>query len=309
MLYLFVVLTVLIVILLVGVYTFVLACVRGKELPWLVKEEIEKTPYGKYYKNIVHADGWLREHCAKDVFIESKDGLQLHGLWIPAENPRGTILFAHGYRSTYLVDFSPALDFYHQMGMNLLLPDQRCHGKSEGRVITFGVKESNDMLRWAEYHNASLCQCPIILSGISMGASTMMYLADQPLPENVRGIVADCGFTSPKEIISTVFRNMTHLPACAFLWVTELCARLFGGFSLSEKDSRRTLKNSNMPVILFHGTADDFVPCEMTRQAYAACKEPKKILLVEGADHGVSFIVDQNGYVKALEAFFEICGI
>lgn len=309
MFFLYVLLTLLLFLILIGGYTFVMACVRRKELPWLVKEEIEKTSYGKYYKQIQQADQWLKDHEASNVWIDSDDGLRLHGLWIPAQKPRGTVLFAHGYRSTYLVDFSLAMDYYHNMGMNLLIPDQRAHGKSEGKIITFGVKESSDMRNWVKYHNASLGNCPLILSGLSMGASTMMYLADQPLPENVRGIIADCGFTSPKEIISSVFKNVTHLSPWFCLWATELSARLFGGFSLDEKDSRRSLSNSKVPVILFHGTADDFVPCEMTKQAFAACKEPKRMMLVDGADHGVSFVVDHEGYLKAIQEFFALCGI
>lgn len=309
MFFLYIALTLLLFVILIGCYTFVMACVRRKELPWLVKEEIEKTPYGKYHKQIIQADQWLKDHKASDVWIDSSDRLRLHGFWVPAKNPKGTVLFAHGYRSTYLVDFSLAMDYYHNVGMNLLIPDQRAHGKSEGRIITFGVKESDDMLRWANYHNVSLGKYPLILSGLSMGASTMMYLADQDLPDNVRGIIADCGFTSPKEIISTVFRNVTHLPPWFSLWATDLCARAFGRFSLNERDSRRSLHNSKVPVILFHGTADDFVPCEMTKQAYAACNEPKRMMLVDGADHGVSFVVDHDGYIKAIQEFFALCGI
>lgn len=309
MFFLYVVVTLFFLLILIGGYTFIMACVRRKELPWLVKEEIEKTPYGKYHKQIMLADQWLKDHKASDIWLDSSDGLKLHGLWIPAKNSRGTVLFAHGYRSTYLVDFSLAMDYYHNMGMNLLIPDQRAHGKSEGKIITFGVKESDDMLRWANYHNESFGNHPLILSGLSMGASTMMYLADQNLPKNVRGIIADCGFTSPKEIISTVFRNVTHLAPWFSLWATDLFARLFGGFALDEKDSRRSLKNSKVPVILFHGTADDFVPCEMSKQAYAVCKEPKRMMLVDGADHGVSFVVDNAGYVKAIQEFFALCGI
>ena len=116
-----------------GGYTFFFACKRLKEMPWLDKDVIEKTPYRQYYNAITTADQWLKDHNAKDISVISEDGLRLHGLWVPVENPRGTILLAHGYRSTYLVDFSAVLDLYHQLGMNLLIPQQRCHGKSEGK--------------------------------------------------------------------------------------------------------------------------------------------------------------------------------
>lgn len=290
-----------------GAYVFVVGCVRRKDLPWLVEQEIKKTSYGKYYDFIVRSDKWLKDHCAQDVYINSHDGLNLHGLWIPVTNPRGTVLFAHGYRSTMLVDFGLAFDFYHKHGMNLLIPEQRAHGRSEGRYITFGVKESLDMQCWVDYHNQQLSTVPVILSGLSMGASTMLFLADKDLPENVKGIIADCGFTSPKEILSSVFKRVIHLPETPTLWVTDILARLFAGFHLNEQDTRRSLSKSRLPVFMVHGTNDGFVPCEMTESGYAACVGDKQILLVDGADHGVSFLVAKEKYTAMITDFLDKC--
>ncbi len=288
-----------------GIYVFVVACIRKKELSWLVEDEIKKTSYGKYYQYIVATNQWLLDHKATDVYTQSYDGLRLHALWVPVENARGTVLFAHGYRSTLLVDFGLAFELYHKCGMNLLIPDQRSHGKSEGKFITFGVKESRDMRGWIDFHNSQLSDKPLILSGLSMGASTMLYLADQNLPENVKGIIADCGFTSPREILRSVFEKVIHLPAGPTLFATDIVARLVAGFSLSQKDTRKVLKNSRYPIILVHGMDDSFVPCSMTEQAYAACNEPKQLLLVDGAEHGVSFLVEQERYTKIILDFLD----
>ena len=144
---------------------------------------------------------------------------------------------------------------------------------------------------------------PIFLSGLSMGASTVLYLVDEELPANVKCVIADCGFTSPKAIISKVFSETIHLPAWISMWATDLCARIFAGFSLSQKDSRKTLAESRLPVLLVHGKADDFVPCSMTEEGYAACTSPKKMLLVEGAGHGVSFVVAKEEYLKHIQEF------
>lgn len=288
-----------------GAYVFVLACVRRKELPWMVEEEIKKTSYAKYYNCILASDAWLKGHHAQDVYVTSKDGLKLHGYWIPAENPRGTILLAHGYRSTILVDFGLAYAFYHALGMNILVPHQRSHAESEGRFITFGVKESEDMKCWIDYHNKTYGDQQMILSGLSMGASTMLYLADQELPENIKCIIADCGFTSPKAILDKVYRSVVHLPSGPSLWAADLFARLFAGFSLNEKDTRKILKNAKLPVMMIHGLSDDFVPSYMTQQGYDACCGQKEILLVEGAGHGTSFLVDKENYTKRIIAFLE----
>ena len=302
---LYVLIAMLLLILVSGGYTFVVACIRRKEQLWLDEEAMKKTSYGKYYENIVIGDKFLKENPSQEVEIKSFDGLKLRGVWVPAEKPSGTILLAHGYRSSKLVDFSLAFGMYHALGMNILLPDQRAHGKSAGRYITFGVKESRDMQSWIDYHNKEFGEFPLVLSGLSMGASTVLYLADANLPQNVKGIIADCGFTSPREIIKTVFHRVIHLPAAPTLFVADLFARLFAGFSLTEKDTRKTLQNSKLPVLLVHGVEDGFVPCEMTKQGYDACNGEKDLLLVEKADHGVSFLVDKPRYTKMVIDFLD----
>lgn len=288
-----------------GWYVFYEACVRRKEYDWLDEDAMAKTSYSKYYKMICASNQWLLDHKAQDVYISSSDGLRLHAFWIPAEDAKGTVILAHGYKSTMLVDFSFVFDFYHAMGLNLLVPHQRSHGKSEGKYITFGVKESDDMLQWLQYHNANFGALPVILSGLSMGASTMLYLADANLPGNVKGIIADCGFTSPKAILSHVFTSVTHLPAWLSIWATDIFTRIFAGFSLREKDTRISLASSKVPVFMIHGKEDDFVPCKMTEDGYAACTSDKQILLVDGADHGVSFLYDSDGYTNMLITFLE----
>lgn len=295
----------LILLLVSGGYTFYAACVRRKELPWLDEEGLQNTPYGKYYKYICLADTYLKEHNAEEVTIESFDGLKLCGTWLAAENPKGTIILAHGYRSCKLVEFGMVLDFYRSYGLNILLPDQRAHGKSEGKIITFGVKECQDVKGWIGWVNRQCGELPVILSGLSMGASTVLYLADENLPSNVKGIIADCGFTSPWEIISSVFRNVTHLPAGPSLWVAEGFARVFGGFSLRQMDTRQVLKHNKLSLLIVHGTADGFVPCEMTRQGYEACTGDKEMFLVEGADHGLSFLKDSVRYKEKVLAFLD----
>lgn len=299
----YILLSLIVLILFSGYLVFHMACVRRKEMNWLAEAEVSKTPYGRHFENILAGDRFLREHNAQALQIISHDGLRLHAAYVPAKNPKGTIILAHGYRSCKLVDFGLVFDYYHNMGMNILVPDQRAHGKSQGRFITFGVKESRDMEGWIAYHNTHLSDCPVFLSGLSMGATTMLYLADADMPGNVRGIIADCGFTSPKEIISCVYSRTIHLPATVSLWAAELFARLIAGFSLYEKDTRKALQNAKLPVLLVHGVDDGFVPCEMTRQGYAACTGVKQLLLVEGADHGVSFLVDRPRYTKLVTEF------
>jgi fermentation-respiration switch protein FrsA (DUF1100 family) len=284
----------------VGAYTFFTACGRGKELNWSDEEAVKSSPFGKYYTHIREGHQWLQDHQAQDVYMTNREGLKLHAVWIPAPNAKGTVIFAHGFRSCGLSDFSLAFDLYHNLDMNILLLTHRTHSPSQGKYITFGVKESRDMQDWIEYHNSNLGSFPILCSGLSMGAATVMYLAGMELPENVRGFVADCGFTSPHEIISRVFAQKTHLPSWPFLWAADLCARFFGGFSLKEMHTTQTLTRNTRPILLVHGLEDDFVPAEMTRRSFEACTGDKQLLLVEGADHGISFLVARQAYLEKL---------
>lgn len=301
----FVLLAILLLLITSGAYVFAIACCRGKELQWLDREAVENSNYKDYYPQILQAETWVADHNAQNISITSEDGLTLQGLWVAAQNPVGTILLAHGYRSTWRVDMSLVLRMYHDMGLNLLIPDQRAHGKSDGKFITFGVKESRDMERWVQYHNENFGDFPVILSGLSMGASTVLFLADKQLPSNVKGIIADCGFTSPAEIISEVFRRVTHLPPQPSVWIADLFGRIFAGFSLYEMDTRKTLRASRLPVLMVHGKADGFVPYEMSTAGYNVCTSEKQLLLVEDADHGVSFLKDQEGYTKAIVYFLK----
>ncbi|MBE6943965.1 MAG: alpha/beta hydrolase [Ruminococcaceae bacterium] len=287
----------------VGGYTFQTACKRAVEPNWLNEEALEKTGYAKYKEHIRAANHWLETHTTVDVWTESHDGLKLHAIWVPADDPKGTVLLAHGYRSCKLADFGMVYELYHNLGLNLLLIDQRSHGRSEGRYITFGVLESRDLQKWVQFHNEQFGHHPVILSGLSMGASTVLYLADRRLPKNVKGIVADCGFTSPKEIIAKVFRDTVHFGAGPFLWAADLFARVLAGFSLYERDTRKSLAKSRLPVLLIHGKGDDFVPCYMTEQAYKACTSPKEMYLVEEAGHGISYLYDTPGYRKRVMDF------
>ena len=287
----------------IGGYTFFAACRYKKPVDWMDPEKLKGTDREKLCPYISHAHDWFSCHKVEDVYARSRDGLQLYARWIPAEDPKGTILLVHGYQSTPYIDFSLVLEVYHSLGMNMLIPDQRCHGKSEGKYITFGVKEWQDMTCWVEYHNTHFGKHPMILSGLSMGASTVLYMADENLPANVKGIIADCGFTSPYEIIGKVFRSVTHMPYWPFLWATDLCARAFAGFSLKEKDTRKTLRSGKYPVILAHGLADDFVPCEMSQQAYHTCTSPKELLLAEEAGHGYCFLKERERYTQMVTAF------
>lgn len=294
----------------IGGFLFFAACGQHKEINWLDEAEVSRSPYAPFYSHIKSSHEWLEKHQAQDLWMHSFDGIRLHATWVPAQNPRGTVLLVHGYHSSIYTDFGPVMRLYHDLGMNILMPDHRGHGKSGKTYTTFGVKECKDILTWIGYHNNQLGDYSMVLSGLSMGASTVMFLGDCELPRNVKYCIADCGFTSPKDIISKVFSDVMHVPARPFLWATDIFARFFAGFSLSEKSTLQTLKHNHLPFLFVHGLEDDFVPTEMTMMSYEACAGEKHLLLVKGAAHGVSYLHAPEQYhamnMKLLDTYIPI---
>ena len=132
----------------------------------------------------------------------SYDGKLLHAIYLPKKDAKGTILLFHGYKSCWQIDFGLVLPYYYDtLGYSLLLVDQRAHGSSQGKYLTFGVRERLDVLSWATYMGQKLGQnAPLILGGLSMGATTVLLSSCFDFPANVRAVIADCGFTSPYEI-------------------------------------------------------------------------------------------------------------
>ncbi len=260
-----------------------------------------------FRERMKEAQAFIKSHTAERVKLTSFDGLELVALYLPAqEKPKGVILAFHGYRSLAAIDFALEVEFFHKLGYHVLLPYQRSHGESQGKYITYGVKERFDCRDWAWYAAKRFGkELPLFLAGISMGCATVLMASGLDLPENTRGIVADCGFTTPWAIMAHVAKRDFHLPAFPLLYLLDLVARLRAGFSLKEGDTRVALGKSKLPVLFLHGEGDDFVPVEMTLENYRACAGEKELYLVPGAGHAQSFGMDTPGCEKAIGDFLE----
>ena len=235
--------------------------------------------------------------------VTSFDGLTLYGNFYEYAPGAPIELMFHGYRGSAQRDLCGGVQRCFALGRSALVVDQRCCGRSGGKTITFGIYERKDCMTWLELMEKKFPDRKFILCGISMGASTVMMMADEKLPPNVVGILADCGYSSAKGIIQKVIGDLRLPPKLAYPFV-KLGARLFGGFDLEEKTPLGALKNSRLPVIFFHGEGDDFVPCEMSWEAFDACVSRKQLVTVPGAGHGLAYLADPDTYLKELGAFF-----
>lgn len=251
--------------------------------------------------------GWIKEVRAmpcEEFHIRSFDGLRLRGKYY--EYAPGAIIeiMFHGYRGSAERDMCGGVQRCFKLGHSALIVDQRCSGKSDGNVITFGVKESRDCLDWMNFAIEHFGpDCRLMLTGISMGAATVMIAAGEELPKNVVGVLADCGFTSAKAIIKKVIRQLKLPPDLAYPFV-KLGARLYGHFDLEQTSALEAMKKCKVPVIFFHGETDDFVPCDMSRENFEACTGKKMLVTVPNAGHGLSILLDPEGYRAAMKLFF-----
>ncbi|MBQ8768675.1 MAG: alpha/beta hydrolase [Oscillospiraceae bacterium] len=252
-------------------------------------------------------EAWAREVRAmphEAVSITSFDGLTLHGKFYEYAPGAPIELMFHGYRGSAERDLPGGVQRCFRVGRSALIVSQRCSGKSGGREITFGIREHRDCLSWIEFMIRHFGpEVKIILTGISMGASTVLMAGGRKLPDNVIGILADCGYSSAREIIKVVIRQM-GLPVELGYAFVKLGARLYGHFDLEETSPVEMMKRCTVPVIFFHGEDDDFVPCEMSRINYEACASRKRLVTIPGAGHGLSYPVDPETYLNALREFF-----
>ncbi len=238
--------------------------------------------------------------------IQSRDGTRLVGHWIEVENPKRIIIAMHGWRSSWDKDFGMVADFFREKNCCLLCPEQRGQGSSGGEYMGFGLIERYDCLDWLNWANERTGgQYPVYLCGISMGASTVLMAAGQKLPPNVRGIIADCGYTSPVDIWKYVAKNHLHLAYGVCGGPAGRSARKRLQIAMDEETCPKALSRCRVPVLFVHGTDDRFVPVEMTYENYKACQSPKRLLIVPGAEHGMSYLVDPVGYRTAVESFWK----
>ena len=242
----------------------------------------------------------------KEAVVTSYDGLRLFGKCYIASADAPWLIMLHGYRSGAERDFCGGLKFGIDSGFNVLLVDQRAHGKSEGKCLTFGIKERYDCLTWTNYVISQAGgSCKIALYGMSMGAATVLMAAGSELPKNVVCIVADCGYTSPKAIIKKVIREM-HYPIFPTYALVRLGGMLFGGFDIEEYSAVQAMEKCDIPVLFIHGDDDRFVPCDMGRENHRHCRaEGKKLLIVPNAGHGMSYMSDKRAYLGTVSEFLK----
>lgn len=263
------------------------------------------TVYEPFYDQMLERMKETRAIPHREYSTTSFDGLSLWGTYYEHKPGAPIELMFHGYKGSGERDLCGGVQRCFAMGHSAFLVDQRGTGRSGGKVCSFGINERRDCHSWIAFLKKEFGEdVKIILTGVSMGAATVLMAAGDPLPSNVKGILADCGYSSPGEIIRLVAKRL-KLPSKLLYPFMRLGARLYGHFNLEETSPREAMKKCTVPVIFFHGGDDDFVPCEMSRWNYEACIAPKTISIIPGAGHCLGYLVDPTGYLETLDKFYD----
>ena len=274
------------------------------------KKKDSTDPMAKHADRLAAAKDWYYTQEMEDVWITSSiDDTKLHARYFPCEEPKRFIVCVHGYRANAAKNFAGSAQWFHENGSTMLFVDERCCGKSEGRYITFGAREKYDVMDWADWLNKrNPDKLPLYLYGVSMGATAVLSASEYVLPDNLAGIIADCGFTSMLDICALCLKKWYGLPAFPLMQTMDLLCREEAHFRMEEADAEKALRKCKVPVLFLHGTEDDFVPPSHTIRNYHACAAPgKDIVWIEGAGHTEGWCRDTEKYKEAVTRLFANC--
>lgn len=280
-------------------YLFKIAFKRVDYVPETSKE---KQKYAQSYWNFV---AWFKK-VNKEHWIFTLDGQkeQMSAYYIPAKKTSNqAVIISHGYKGNGETMSNFAKMFY-EMGFNVLLPDDRAHGESAGRYISFGWLDRKDYLKWiARIIKQIGPQAKIVLFGVSMGASTVEMLSGEKLPPQVKCLIADCGYSSIDQEMTYLLKRQYHLPKYPFYPLVSTINHHRLGYYLGDVSSVEQLKKNKLPIFFIHGEKDTFVPSEMALENFRATTAPKELWIVKNATHAESYWIDPLEYQRRIKNF------
>jgi len=275
-----------------------------KRVDYVPETSADKQKYADAYWSYVN---WLHRQPTQDWQLNIDDEANhLVAKYVPAKNTsRRTVIISHGYKGDGETMANYAYMF-HNMGYNVLLPDDRGHGQSAGKYISFGWQDRRDYLGWVdEVIDQTGTQAEIVLFGVSMGGATVEMMSGEVLPPQVKAIIADCGYTSVEEELAYLLKRQFHLPKFPFVPIVSFINRHRMGYFLSDVSSVEQLRHNKLPIFFIHGEKDVYVPSWMLKKNYQAAGGQKSMWQVPNATHAESFWIGPAEYEKHVSAFLD----
>lgn len=235
------------------------------------------------------------------------DGRHLAAIYyIPAQKEHCWVILTHGYGrdQRYMRDYA---EVYLKEGYNVLSPDLCASGESEGQYITMGVKESEEVAKWAAKVKERDANAEIVLHGVSMGAATVMLAAGRYKISGLAAVIEDCGYTSAYEMFTNQLGVIFGLPEFPIMTCVDIVSGIKTAVNVSDAAPIKAVANIKVPVLFIHGAADKQVPPSMMERLYNACHAPKKKYVVAGAGHGDAMTAAGKEYWKIVFSFLDDC--
>ena len=247
------------------------------------------------------------DQLTKETLWMTNQGLKQDAWYVPAETATNkTVIVVHGFTNDK-EDMKPYAWMFHELGYNVLMPDNMSHGDSEGQIIGYGWNDRLNVIKWAEMLVEQNSDSEITLFGVSMGAATvMMASGEESLPDQVVNIIEDCGYSSVWDELKYQAKEMIESPSGSHSFMKYLPFQKFvQAFSYGQASSVNQLKNNTRPVLFIHGSDDTFVPTSMVYKNYQATQGEKELYIVKGAGHAKSFETDPQAYIETIFNFLE----
>ena len=286
------------------IYTFMfLGVFLKRKVLMIEKDDTKNTHYHPFQEQMKKDILQARELPCEKVTIKAQDGVSLVARYYDRSSSK-TIMFVHGYQTNAFNNFSTALIDFLNQGYNVLLIDQRAHGDSGGKFTTLGCKEKNDLQLWIDYIDKKEEVKSIIIYGISMGATTVGYAAENIKTSKVKGLIMEAGFTCfYEELDSSLGRIFMRQAALNYVYLTSKSVLKID----IKKSIEPSLKNNEIPVLFLHGDSDEEVPIEFTERCYDACASEKETFIVKGAGHTLCYIVGGQSVKEKINEFIGKC--
>ena len=243
----------------------------------------------------------MREYPHEDAYIKSYDHKKLHAR-IYKQNSDTVVIMCHGYRGTPCRDFSGGAYDMIESGYNVILIDERGHMESEGHSITFGVEEKRDLALWIKYAKETFGEDKrLVLVGISMGGATVLLASDLLSEKDL--VIADCPYSTPKEIISETLKTTLHMNPKIFWPIANLTSIIYGHANLAKDDANEHVKKSKAKIMIIHGEDDTLVPYRFSYRIKEENPDKVRYELFPGAEHGISYLIDKPRYQRVIKEF------
>lgn len=275
---------------------------RGRDIEGSCQYMYSQYPHLKPW-----ADSLKQVHALKDTFIQAKDGTMLHAFYAKAARPTGkTAVIIHGYTDNAIRMFMIGYLYNKKLNYNILLPDLRNTGLSQGEYIQMGWRDRLDVLRWLDMANAVYGDTArIVVHGISMGAATTMMVSGEPQPASVKCYIEDCGYTSVWDEFAYQLKETFGLPAFPIMHATSTLCKMRYGWDFREASAIKQVSKCHKPMLFIHGETDTFVPTWMVHELYKAKPEPKELWLAPTSVHAMSYKDNPDEYTARVKNFVD----